>query len=282
MNLPKLPWEKEEILRKIAEEIIKEIKKLESKINLNKFKYNLPEKLNVDELKKYIQDLRNYKTQLFEKKDHDESQELDKLREYIESLKKIYELPNRALMLEKYITLGLNALNDAIKIKPNYSIGDDNEPKNTAPGGKSDIECFYKEFNSICEVTLLKDRSQWFNEGQPVMRHLRDFENENKCKPNYCLFIAPEIHRDTRNTFWQAVKYEYEGEKQKIIPLTIKQFIELLEILAEIKESNKKLIHTEISNLYNDILEINEVSNSLDWLNKIFEKIHFWRLKVLV
>jgi len=168
------------------------------------------------------------------------------------------------------------------KIKPNYSIGDDNEPKNTAPGGKSDIECFYKEFNSICEVTLLKDRSQWFNEGQPVMRHLRDFENENKCKPNYCLFIAPEIHRDTRNTFWQAVKYEYEGEKQKIIPLTIKQFIELLEILAEIKESNKKLIHTEISNLYNDILEINEVSNSLDWLNKIFEKIHFWRLKVLV
>ena len=40
MNLPKLPWEKEEILRKIAEEIIKEIKKLESKINLNKFKYN--------------------------------------------------------------------------------------------------------------------------------------------------------------------------------------------------------------------------------------------------
>jgi len=281
MNLPKLPWETEKILKKIAVELVKEIKKLESETNLKKFKYKSLEKLNVVELRRYIQDLREYKSLLFGKKDHDESQELNKLNEYIKNLKNIYELPNRALMLEKYITLGLNALNDAIKIKPNYSIGDDNEPKNTASGGKPDIECFYKEFNSICEVTLLTNRSQWFNEGQPVMRHLRDFESENKNKPAYCLFVAPEIHRDTINTFWQSVKYEYEGRKQNIIPLTINQFIGLLEILVKIKESDKKFTHTKLNELYNDILDIKEVSNSLDWLDKIFERINSWKLEVL-
>tara|TARA_Y100000310_G_C20681457_1_gene816201 strand:+ start:824 stop:2644 length:1821 start_codon:yes stop_codon:yes gene_type:complete len=281
MVLPKLPWETKETLNKIANEIINEIKILESEINLNKFKFKSIEKLRIDELNKYIEDLRNYKSLLFEQKDHTESQGLDKLKEYIKNLKEIYELPNRALMLEKYITLGLNALNDALRIKPNYSVGDDNEPKNTAPGGKPDIECFYEEFNSICEVTLLKNRSQWFNEGQPVMRHLRDFESNNKDKPAYCLFIAPEIHRDTINTFWQAIKYEYEGNKQRIIPLTIKQFIKLLDILVKIKERNKGFAHTKLSRLYDNILDIDKVSNSSIWLDGIFEKISSWKTEVL-
>jgi hypothetical protein len=281
LSLPKLPWETKEILRKISKGVIKEIKELESSINLNKFGYKEIEKLSVDELNDYIQELRDYKTLLFEHKDHDESQGLDKLKEYIKNLKEIYELPNRSLMLEKYITLGLNALNDALRIKPNYSIGDDNEPKNTAPGGKPDIECFYEKFNSICEVTLLKNRSQWFNEGQPVMRHLRDFENENTDKPTYCIFIAPEIHRDTLNTFWQAIKYEYEGQKQNIIPLTIKQFINLLEILVEIKENNKEFFHKYLSKLYDNILEIGDGSSSSEWINSIFEKIISWKSEVL-
>jgi len=42
------------------------------------------------------------------------------------------------------------------------------------------------------------------------MRHLRDFEDTNADKKAYCLFVAPKIHRDTLNTFWMAIKYEYE------------------------------------------------------------------------
>ena len=282
MTLPKLPWETKETLHKIANEIINEIKILDAEINLNEFKFEPLEKLSIDGLNQYIENLRKYKSLLFEQKDRTESQGLDKLKEYIKNLNEIYGLPNRPLMLEKYITSGLNALNDALRIKPNYSVGDDNEPKNTAPGGKPDIECFYEKFNSICEVTLMKNRNQWFNEGQPVMRHLRDFEIENNDKPAYCLFIAPEIHRDTINTFWQSIKYEYEGEKQKIVPLTIKQFIRLLEILVKIKENNKKLNHTKLSKLYDNILDVKQVSNSSDWLNIIFEKISAWELEVLI
>ena len=69
-------------------------------------------------------------------------------------------------------------------------------------------------------MTMLTSLDQLFNEGQPFMRHLRDFEKRHK-KQSYCLFIAPRLHQDTVNTFYNSVKYEYEGEKQKIIPMTI-------------------------------------------------------------
>ncbi|OQX71746.1 MAG: hypothetical protein B6D62_01500 [Candidatus Cloacimonas sp. 4484_275] len=112
--------------------------------------------------------------------------------EYIEGLKEIFKVTkNRAVELERIVTLSLNALNDALEIKPNYPTGDDNEPTFTAPANKPDIECYYDSFNAICEVTLLTNKLQWFNEGQPVMRHIRDFEEQNKEKVTYCLFIAP-------------------------------------------------------------------------------------------
>lgn len=61
------------------------------------------------------------------------------------------------------------------------------------------------------------------------MRHLRDFEKAKTGAPAYCLFIAPKLHTDTLNTFWYSVKYEYEGSKQKIIPITTSNLIELLQ-----------------------------------------------------
>src|SRR5699024_7776176 len=131
-------------------------------------------------------------------------------------IKKLTELANRKksisgqdpLNLEYYVTLSLMALDDAKEIAPNYSVGDDNIPLFTAAGNNPDIECFYSSFNMICEVTLLRGRDQWINEGQPVMRHLRDFEERKNINTmeNYCLFIAPIINRDTLNTFWISVK----------------------------------------------------------------------------
>lgn len=84
------------------------------------------------------------------------------------------------------------AIDDAKEISPNYSVGDDNLPLFTAAGNNPDIECRYSSFGMICEVTLLRGRDQWFNEGQPIMRHLREFENrdQNKSLDNYCLFLA--------------------------------------------------------------------------------------------
>jgi len=282
IHRPLLPWDTSEKLKQIAKGIIFEIKKLEKILNISKFKEKSYLDFSKEKLKGYIQELQKVRRNLQEDINYRESQDLSNIREYVEILKhKIFGMDNRPLVLEKYITLALNALNDALEIKPNYPVGDDNEPTNTAPAGAPDIECFYQKFNSICEVTLLKDRSQWFNEGQPVMRHLREFEENNPKKDAYCVFIAPRLHVDTIETFWFSINHGYRGKSQKIVPLTIQQFIRLVEVLISVKEEDKFLSHDKLLELYDSILNLNEISDSEKWINSIPKIIDTWEQKVL-
>ncbi len=63
---------------------------------------------------------------------------------------------------------------------------------------------------------------------------------------SYTRSIVSPLILDTINTFWTSVKYEYEGENQKIIPLTIKQFITLIETLIKIKKKRSILGHKKL------------------------------------
>lgn len=285
INQPVLPWENlpklYEILTTLLSEIISEHEEL------RKLGLSLPEipKVNleskdINELKNQVKALREFRRKLSEKETQFHSRSTDSIENYIEILENIFSISkNRPVELERSISFSLNALNDAIEIRPNYPVGDDNEPTFTAPANKPDIECFYETFNSICEVTLLTNRSQWYNEGQPVMRHIRDFEEIYHDKDTYCLFVAPKLHRDTVNTFWIAVKYEYEGRPQKIIPLSINQFVMLLQILKELKTNDTFLSHLQIKDLYDSILQqTNSVNNSDEWIAKIPEMIENWKL----
>lgn len=280
INKPILPWEEPKKLIWIIENLFVDIEKLEIELNIRQLQKKEISNFSSKELQSYIENLRNYKTELQSKISYKNSQNLIKLEEYIKTLKNIYSLENRALELEKYTTFSLEALNDAKKIKPNYPVWDDNEPINTAPWWKADIECFYENFNAICEVSMLKDRSQWYNEWQPVMRHLRNFE-ESFSKESYCLFIAPKIHQDTINTFWFSVKYEYQGKKQKIIPISISQFVEILEVLQYFKSHNKKFNHNFLKVLYDDILNVENFSSSTEWEDNIPAKIKSWKENIL-
>lgn len=227
--------------------------------------------------------MRAYRRKLQELETHFESQDVSKIQEYIDALKNIHQSESKkSIELERLSTLALNALNDALEIKPNYPVGDDNEPTFTAPANKPDIECFYEKFNSVCEVTMLTDRSQWYNEGQPVMRHVREFEDSHKDKTAYCLFIAPRLHQDTIETFWMAIKYGYKGTTQKIVPLSISQFIRLLEILLEIRKQGKQFTHDELLNLYEQILGLTDsVAHSEEWIDQIPEIITKWQESIL-
>lgn len=284
---PELPWEKEPELIKIVEVALKEIEHLIKELknrDITAPAFTLKDylKFNKEKLKEYIEQLRNYRRDLNDIKIHYESQERGKLEEYIRALKEIYKADRRPVELEKLVTLALNALNDALNIKPNYPVGDDNEPTFTAPANKPDIECFYGRFNSVCEVTMRTDKSQWYYEGQPVMRHVRDFENNHTGKNVFCIFIAPRLHRDTVNTFWNAVKYEYEGSKQRIVPLTIGQLIELLEVLLQIKKNGRSFKHEGLLDLYAKIIKLTDVIGKSDlWLDKIPETIAEWKEEVL-
>ena len=274
---PQLPWETKEKYSEIAIKLINEIHQYEADLDKEATTTKTLETLQEDELKGYIAELRTYRRQLQEEENYKKSQAIEQIESYIESLEKIFEVEDRSILLEKYSALGLHALNDALKIQPNHPVGDDNEPTFTAPANTPDIECFYENFNAICEVTMLKGRDQWYNEGQPVMRHLRNFENKNGGKPSYCLFIAPTLHRDTINTFWTAIKYEYEGKPQRIVPLSINQFVSILKKLLQMKNDKKFLKHSEISRLYDEILQSSKsYSDSGEWIKSISETISTW------
>lgn len=178
--------------------------------------------------------------------------------------------------LERWANVALNILDDSHLVKPNAPMGDDNQPTFTAPAGEPDIECFYDSFNAICEVTMLRSREQWYNEGQPVMRHLHKFENENPGKPAYCLFVAPEIHNDTANTFFVSSKIGYDGRIQKIIPLTIKQFIALLTAVRGLISQGRKLSHTGLQRLYDACSATSGILGFSDWLRHIDACLDSW------
>lgn len=278
ISKPKLPWETKEKLTEIAVKLLEDIKSYEKEIMATSKAFLDYKKLNEDGLKRFIDDLRSYRRELQDKQNHQKSQEIEQIKKYIEELESIFNVDDKSILLEKLLLLGLNALNDALKIKPNYPVGDDNEPTFTAPANTPDIECFYESYNAICEVTMLTGRNQWYNEGQPVMRHLRDFENKYQDKKAYCLFVAPKLHRDTINTFWTAIKYEYEGKKQRIIPLSINIFVELLKILVKIKQNGRFLKHNELFSLYDEILEVSKsLSDSNEWVKNIPNTITSWR-----
>lgn len=280
-NQPRLPWETKSKLTKILSELIIEIQNYEKSLNLSKKEIENYTNYNEKKLIDLIENLRKYRKNLQDRENRVNSQSTDLIANYIESLKDIYQVEDRAVALEKYIALGLYALNDAVKIQPNYPVGDDNEPTFTAPAGKPDIECYYSSFNAICEVTMLTGRDQWYNEGQPVMRHLRDFEDQNSDKNSYCLFIAPSLHRDTLNTFWFSIKYEYEGKSQKIVPLSIQNFIELLQTLLELKQEGKFLDHKKLIKLYDEILLATKKTNNVNsWINQIPKIISLWQKKI--
>ena len=271
-----LPFDTVDKLTEIFNEILADINSLENKLNIERTVISCPSIKS--EIKEAIVKLRTKRVGLqnLEIK-FDYNNDLSKINEAIEALSNIRNLELKpSIALEKWTNVALNIINDSLLIKPNSIVGDDNEPTFTAPAGVPDIECYYEDFNATCEVTMLSSRDQWFNEGQPVMRHLREFEDKNTNKDCYCLFIAPSIHQDTLNTYFTSVKYEYEGRKQKIIPITIKQLIKILETVAMFRAKNIEFKHLYIKQLYENIINVAINGSSTEWKQQIPSVLSWW------
>lgn len=181
---------------------------------------------------------------------------------------------NYAGYLPKPVALEFNtfkaflSLNDALKVKPNYPLGDDGEPLSTAPGGGTDLFCEYEHFVLSVEVSMSTGRSQWMMEGQPVQRHLREIEKTSQ-KPAFSLFLAPKIHEDTVNTFWVANVVGYQGKQQRIVPLEFEFWSQyLVKVRARIESGQLK--HGEIMKFLESALPSKgELANSVDWYKRI-------------
>lgn len=287
ITLPKLPFEKIDSLKEIANLILSSVKNL---VKTNKILLSAHDKKILDsayqkfskkELEEYINKLRELNLSLKEKLSKiDLLNNTNKIENIINNLKDIKTIKKFSPeQFEKIITEALIILNDEIKIKPNYPIDDNGQPISHAPGNKPDIECFYESYNAICEVTLDISNFQWVRETQPVMRHLRDFENRYSHAKNYCLFIAPKIHVDTLYHFWTSIKYGYDGIKQNIIPLTTEQFAILLETMLLQIKNGKKITHKKIEKLYEEIIvKTNEINGHSGWLSLISKIINNWKI----
>ncbi len=206
----------------------------------------------------------------------EENTSIEGISTVIENLTNIRKLELKpSIALEFWVAKGLMLLNDAIEIMPNYLTDSDNNIIFTASGDKGDIECYYSDFNVLCEVTLLNGRNQWYNEGQPVMRHLKDFSDKHGIE-SYCLFIAPSIHRDTLNTFWTSSKYEYEGKKLKIVPISLQKFISILVKLKLLIQDNKRFSRKMLLNLFESVNNVSKISSSDEWSTHINNEFNCW------
>lgn len=282
-----LPFETVPYLSKIFTNIVKDINALEDKLGKIRTNYTPPQ--NIQKLKEQITSLRNYRIELLNLEiKYDYAHDISKIDNAVRMLtdlsnnRKNDDMVNKpSVELEKWVNIALNIINDAVSIKPNSPVGDDNEPTFTAPANVPDIECDYGSFGSICEVTMLRGRDQWFNEGQPVMRHLRDYENSHDGIPAYCLFVAPSLHEDTLETYWTATKIAYKGKKQNIIPITIKQLASMLVLVKKLKGCGSCIKRENLKLLYDSCVDLNKVDSSETWPSLIQVAIDSWQNTLL-
>ena len=181
---------------------------------------------------------------------------------------------SKPVQLEWITYKSLLAINDLKSIKPNYPTDDEGNPTFTAGSGVADLEVFYEGFNVVCEVTMLNNRDQWVAEGQPVQRHLYEFSKKYSSKDAIGIFIAPILHRDTRNTFKQAFHGGYDSAPSlKIIPFDFKNWGSVVKNLAEAKSNGKSITQLGFQKFLESMLPLQDKIETTDeWWNRIAEK----------
>jgi hypothetical protein len=131
--------------------------------------------------------------------------------------------------LEWNIWRAFESLDVAEKIKPNFKFSDDMQPLCPAGGNVPDLEVYYNDFVLIPEVTLKSGAIQWRDEAEPVPVHVIRIKKEISDKPVFGLFVAPKIDDRTCNVFFGCHSVpDMFGDTVSVLPLTIKQFQEIL------------------------------------------------------
>lgn len=284
ISLPALPWENESDLTRIRVETIKLSSSLARTVGKESEFENFTQSISTLALTKQLEKLKNFKNSLQIEKLRSLKYDKEKLKELITSIPSVLSdrtqtvTTRPSLDLEWFVSLSLMVLNDAKGIIPSYKLGDDDLPTGFA-SNIADIECLYDSFGMIVEVTLLMGRDQWYAEGQPVQRHLRDFENKHNLygENTYCLFIAPYLHRDTLNEYWVANKFGYEGRKQKIIPIRIEQYAKILSLIYESIQQSRKPGHQKYEKLLSKLYaSCSNIDDADQWTETFDSIINDW------
>lgn len=244
--------------------------------------------LSEDEIsQKSILELQNIKEKLVEKRKAEIIKEEVKELETFSSFNDILELykniikkevVDQPLMLEWNTWRAFTMLNDG-KINGNFKIDSEGMPLNTALGNMPDIECNYKNFDVVVEVTMSSGKRQYEIEGEPVARHLGELktkEGRAKEREAYCIFIASTINKATLAHFFvlHCSKVKYYGGRSKIIPISLKDFVGML-LCARKNQSklNSQKLKSYLENLSKKALEAEDEE---EWFSYIQETTSNW------
>lgn len=204
-------------------------------------------------------------------------------------LKEVMEekfIANKNTVLEYLALNGFIALGGALNYINNYTIDESLQPVSHAAGNQSDIEIDYEDFIILGEVTTSKGKTQYQMEGEPVTRHylnkLPDAINANK--DLYCIFIAPTLNANTIEEF----AYYNSLRECKIIPITIKQFIKILDTKKECIKNQHSFNILDFKELLNTLVSITQDTEIIDTdddtkivLSSLDEAMSNWCNKVL-
>jgi len=227
------------------------------------------ESLSTDEIK----DIRD---NLLEKtKETNVNQQVQELQTYTEyeDIVKTYDdiaqgnIVDPALVLEWNTWRAFTMLDDG-KIVGNFRFDLQGMPLFNAPGNKPDIECEYKKYNIIVEVTLSSGQKQYEMEGEPVARHLGMHQRE-KNKETYCIFLTKKLSQATLAHFYSLHKIDiaFYGGKAKIIPVEIEVFQKLLKTAYQ---SKTKPTSEDIYKFVSEATSlVSNTSNELEWYQHI-------------
>ena len=237
-----------------------------------------------------LEDLKNLRDQIInERKEAVIIEQVNKIKSYelysdiIKTYSEIMskEIFDAPLMLEYNTWRAMTMLNGG-DIKGNFKFDDIGQPLSTAQGNLPDIECDYGDYALSVEVTMQSGQRQYETEGEPVARHYGQLKKRTG-KNTYCLFIAPTINLASLSHFFaiNQIRIGYYGGKTQIIPLELRQFIQLVEASYNFQNNKNKQPNPQDIQMFLDgiIAQIENSDDELEWKQSIQTCVEQWLTK---
>lgn len=216
-----------------------------------------------------------------------EQQSEEAIKEIIEYLKVLNgetvpngpEIDDRPAYLEWAVWRSFLAIDDLVSpihTTRRFPIDQDFHPRNTAPGGGSDLLFEFETYVLVVEVTLTSSHRQMAVESEPVRRHTVQYKEQYPNKDVYCLFIAPTVDNNVAETFRIGVWYKGDEEEfVNIVPMNLSDFIVAIDTLT-----SKKYHNSDFKTLIDRCLVFRNV-RAPQWKASIGKEVNVWRQRVL-
>lgn len=172
--------------------------------------------------------------------------------------------------------LAVDEIKSRIHETRRFPVDQDFKPRNTAPGGGSDLIFEFDSYVLVVEVTLTLSNRQMAVESEPVRRHTVQYKELFPDKEVYCLFIAPSVDNNVAETFRIGVWYKQDNEEfVNIIPMSLTDFINAIDTLL-----HKKFRNRDFLNLLDKCLTSRNV-RAPQWKQSITQEVVKWKRKMI-